>query len=222
MVCEILGLTDAQETRYWQAYEVCKVLLRELGVFPSRAMGRVDEEDERRLERLDEFSEGYPGMTLQALLDVVSAFLHSVERQEGNARLYSGEFRGSAERVMGRVKGVRADSAVSWRALRARLFRLMRLNVFDSRAAGVLRMDYDRLVAPGTVSIIDLSDMEAPELRNLVIADVIRGVEEAQERAFEGATRRGSGLPRTLVVVEEAHEFCRRSGFVVCRICSGR
>ena len=212
MVCEILGLSDAQETRYWQAYEVCKVLLRELGIFPRRLMGRTDEEDERRLERLDEFGEGYPGMTLQGLLDVVSGFLHVVERQEGSPRLYSGEFRDQAERVMGRVKQVRADSAVSWRALRARLFRLMRLSVFDQRGAGnanrgVGPIAYDRLVAPGTVSIIDLSDMEAPELRNLVIADVIRGVEEAQEGAFDAAARSGSDLPRTLVVVEEAHEF---------------
>ena len=223
MVCEILGLTDAQETRYWQAYETCKVLLRDLGIFPQRVMGRVDEEDERRLERLDEFGEGYPGMTLQALVDVVSGFLHGVERQEGSPRLYSAEFRDQAERVMGRVKQVRADSAVSWRALRARLFRLMRLGVFDQLEAGHVKqgapwgagnanggvrpIDYDRLVAPGTVSIIDLSDMEAPELRNLVIADVIRGVEEAQEEAFDAAARSGAGLPRTLVVVEEAHEF---------------
>ena len=49
--------------------------------------------------------------------------------------------------------------------------------------------------------------MEASELRNLVIADVMRGVEEAQERAFNAAARSGSALPRTLVVVEEAHEF---------------
>ena len=212
MVCEILGLSDAQETRYWQSYELCKVLLRDLGIFPQRLMGRTDEEDERRVERLDEFSEGYPGMTLHVLLDVVSGFLHSVERQEGSPRLYSAEFRGQADRVMGRVRQVRADSAVSWRALRARLFRLMRLNVFDQLEAGhasrgVGPIAYDRLVAPGTVSIIDLSDMEAPELRNLVIADVIRGVEEAQEGAFEAAARSGSGLPRTLVVVEEAHEF---------------
>ena len=207
MVCEILDLTDAQQTRYWQAYEACKGLLRELGVYPQRVMGKVDEEHERRVERLDEFSEGYPGMTLPALLDVVSAFLHGVERQDGSPRLYSAEFRDSAERVMGRVKQVRADSAVSWRALRARLFRLMRLNALDSRDSGVRRMDYDRLVRPGAVSVIDLSDMEAPELRNLVIADVIRGVEEAQERAFNAAARSGSGLPRTLVVVEEAHEF---------------
>ena len=214
MVCEILDLSDAQATRYWQAYEVCKGLLREWGVFPSRVMGRVDEGDERRLERLDEFGEGYPGMTLQGLLDVVSAFLHVVDRRDGGARLYSSEFRGHGDVVMRRVKGVRADSAVSWRALRARLFRLMRLGVFDqlkvghgNRAPGVGRMDYGRMVRPGTVSVVDLSDMEGTEVRNLVIADVMRGVEEAQEGAFERAARRGSGLPRTLVVIEEAHEF---------------
>ena len=207
MVCEILDMTDAQQTRYWQAYEACKALLRELGVYPQRVMGRVDGDQERRIERLDEFSEGYPGMRLQALLDVVSAFLHRVERQDGSPRLYSSEFRDRAERVMGRVNQGRVDSAVSWRALKARLSRLMRLNALDSRKAGVRSMDYDGLVRPGAVSIVDLSDMEAPELRNLVIADVIRGVEEAQERAFNAAARSGSALPRTLVVVEEAHEF---------------
>lgn len=206
-VCEILDLTDAQQTRYWQAYETCKVLLRELGVYPERRNGRVDENHERRIERLDEFGEGYPGMTLAAQLDVVSAFLHRVERQEDNPRLYSEEFRNNADRVIARVKQVRADSAVSWRALRARLFRLMRLNVFDSRKPEVQSIDYDRTVQPGAVSVIDLSDMEAPDLRNLVIADIIRGVEHAQEKAFDTAARSGTALPRTLVVVEEAHEF---------------
>lgn len=219
MVCEILGMSDAQQTRYWQAYETCKGLLRELGIYPRRG----NEGDERRIERMDEFSEGYPGMTLGAILDVVSAFLHVVDRQDGNPRLYSREFRDSADRVMSRVKQTRADSAVSWRALRARLFRLMRLGVFDKARAGRARQGaawrdgnanrgvgtivYDRLVAPGTVSVIDLSDMESPELRNLVIADVMRGVEEAQEAAFERAAESGSALPRTLVVIEEAHEF---------------
>lgn len=207
MVCEILDLTDPQQTRYWQAYENCKTLLRELGIYPQRMMGRVEESHERRLERLDEFSEGYPGMSLAALLDVVSAFLHAVERQEGNPRLYSPEFQDSADRVMRRIKQSKADSAVSWRALRARLFRLMRLNVFDSHKPGVQSIDYNNLVRPGVVSIIDLSDMEAPDLRNLVIADIIRGVEQAQEKAFDAAARSGAMLPRTLVVVEEAHEF---------------
>ena len=202
-VCEILDMSDAQQTRYWQAYETCKTLLRELGIYPRR----MNDADERRIERMDEFSEGYPGMTLSAMLDIVSAFLHVVDRQDGNPRLYSDEFRSNAARVMARVKQTRADSAVSWRALRARLFRLARLNVFDSRKSGVRRINYRALVRPGSVSIIDLSDMESPELRNLVIADVMRGVEAAQEEAFERATQSGSSLPRTLIVIEEAHEF---------------
>ena len=214
-VCEILDLSDAQQTRYWQAYDTCKMLISELGIFPQQIMGRVEPEDERRLNQLDEFSEGYPSMTLQALLDVVSAFLHVVDKQTDAPRLYSSEFRESADRVMSRVKQVKADSAISWRALRARLFRLMRLNVFDSRNQGVRPIDYTRLTEPGIVSIIDLSDMEAPDLRNLVIADIIRGVEEAQHRAFNEAAKHapyydtGSGgqIPRTLVVIEEAHEF---------------
>jgi len=206
-VCEILDLSDAQQTRYWQAYETCKLLLRDLGIFPQRLMNRVDQNHQRRLNELDEFSEGYPNMTLQALLDVVSAFLHVVDRQPDAPRMYNSTFRDNSDRVMARVKQVRADSAISWRALRARLFRLLRLNVFDSRQKGVRPIDYARLTEPGTVSIIDLSDMEAPDLRNLVIADVVRGVEEAQESAFNEAARSGGQLPRTLIVIEEAHEF---------------
>ena len=204
-VCEILDLNDAQQTRYWQAYEACKLIMRELDVFP-RPTSRKD--DERRIERLDEFSEGYPRMTLQAQLDVVSAFLHVVSKQPDAPRMYTPLFRkeDNADRVMYRVKQTPADFAVSWRALRSRLFRLMRLNVFDVRRRGVSPIDYHRLVRPGAVSVIDLSDMESPDVRNLVIADIIRGVEEAQESEYEAASRAGKP-PRTLIVVEEAHEF---------------
>ena len=207
MVCEILDLSDAQQTRYWQAYETCKLLMADLGVFPQRLMGRVDEEDERQLNQIDDFAEGYPNMTLQALLDVVSAFLHVVDKQTDAPRMYYRPFSDNPDRVMSRVKQTRADSAISWRALRARLFRLSRLYVFDSRKRGVLPIDYPRLTEPGKVSIIDLSDMEAPDLRNLVIADIIRGVEEAQERAFNEAAKSDHPLPKTLLVIEEAHEF---------------
>ena len=222
MVCEILDLTDPQQTRYWQAYENCKTLLRELGIYPQRMMGRVEESHERRLERLDEFSEGYPGMSLAALLDVVSAFLHAVERQEGNPRLYSPEFRDSADRVMRRIKQSKADSAVSWRALRARLFRLMRLNVFDSRKPGVQSIDYNNLVRPGVVSIIDLSDMEAPDLQpgdsghhpwsgaGAGEGFRRRGALRGKAAAHAGGRRRG------------ARGSCRPSACAACRTCSRR
>ncbi len=207
-VCEILGLSDAQETRYWLAYEACKTLMRELGIFPRRMMGRgAAGEDERRIERLDEFSQGYPRMTLQLLLDVVSAFLSAAGKQSVAPILYSPELRGEADRVMRLANRSGASFPVSWRALHSRLFRLMRLDVFDSPRRGTRPVDYAAMTKPGAVSIIDLSDMEAADLRNLVIADIIRGVEEAQERAFGAAAKAGNPLPRTLIVIEEAHEF---------------
>lgn len=206
-VCEILDLSDAQQTRYWQAYDTCKQLLYDLGIFPQQFMGNVDQEDQRRLNDLDDFSEGYPNMTLQALLDVVNAFLYVADKRTDPPRLHYRPFRDNADRVKSRVNQTDADFPTSWRALYARLLRLTRLNVFDSRKRGVRAIDYTRLTGPGTVSIIDLSDMESPDLRNLVIADVVRGVEEAQESAFNEAARSGGQLPRTLIVIEEAHEF---------------
>ncbi len=208
-VCEILDLNDAQQTRYWQAYETCKLIMRDLGVYPQKTMGQVEQRHECRIERLDEFSEGYPRMTLQALLDVVSAFLHVVSKHPGAPRMYTPLFRkeDNVDRVMSRVKQTSADFAVSWRALYSRLYRLMRLNVFDARERGARSIDYRRLVRPGAVSVIDLSDMESPDVRNLVIADIIRGIEEAQESEYEAASRAAKPPPRTLVVVEEAHEF---------------
>ena len=205
--CEILDLSDAQQTRYWEAYNTCKLLLRDLGIFPQKIMGKTDKEAERRIEQLDDFEEGYPNMTLLALVDVVSAFLHVLDKQEGNPRLYYPPFAKDATSVMRRVNQVKSSSAVSWRALRARLFRLGRMNVFDSRNLEVHPMDYSQLTRPGAVSIIDLSDMESADIKNLVIADILRGVEEAQENAFDAAVKSGESLPRTLVITEEAHEF---------------
>ena len=146
-------------------------------------------------------------MTLQSLPDVASAFLRLVSNQPDAPRMYTQTFANTAEKVMSRVKQTGADSAVSWRALSARLHRPRRLNVFDVREGGVKAIDYHRLVRPGAVSVIDLSDMEAPDVRNLVIADIIRGIEDAQEEAFKAAVGSGGELPRTLIVMEEAHEF---------------
>jgi uncharacterized protein len=81
---EILGLTDAQETRFFQAYEACKLLLRDLGIFPERD----NRAEERAALEVDELETGYPRMTLSHLLDVGRAILHGVAHTEGNPRNY--------------------------------------------------------------------------------------------------------------------------------------
>jgi DNA helicase HerA-like ATPase len=104
-------------------------------------------------------------------------------------------------------------NAISWRALLGKLWRLQRLKVFYDEKGGVKPIDYKQLLLPGQVSVIDLSDSGASELNNLVIADLLRGVQDAQDEAYdayEKARDRNPGTApptRTLIIIEEAHEF---------------
>ena len=74
-----------------------------------------------------------------------------------------------------------------------RLARLNRLKVFHDDG-GKPPMTYARLLKPGTVSVVDLSDSGFSELNNLVIADILRGVQDEQDGAyavFEAEKARG-------------------------------
>src|SRR5207302_8727311 len=109
--------------------------------------------------------------------------------------------------------GPRPDSAVSWRGLLGRLARLERLKVFDSKSEAGRPLNYPKLLKPGAVSVIDLSDATVSELTNIVIAGLLRGVQVAQDQAYqeyEKGKREGGDVAaptRTLVIIEEAHEF---------------
>src|SRR5262249_58128127 len=104
----------------------------------------------------------------------------------------------------------RPPSPGPWRGLPGRLARLARLRGFDDVGSPMRSLP---LLRPGQVSVIDLSDTDSPALSNLVIADVLRGVQETQEKlygAYERAAREGRTAPppaRVLIVIEEAHEF---------------
>jgi uncharacterized protein len=72
---------------------------------------------------------------------------------------------------------------------------------------------YKNMLKPGTVSLIDLSDSGMSELTNIVIADLLRGVQDAQDEAYqqyEKAKKENANATaptRTVIVIEEAHEF---------------
>jgi DNA helicase HerA-like ATPase len=202
-VKEILDLTEAQAMRFDQAYDTAKLVLRDLGIFP----GKGDHEQEKMALEIDEFERGYPRLTLSFLLDVVDGFLHLVNKQPGTPTFYNQEFRENTDAVMKRISGVRADSAVSWRALYGKLWRLKRINVFDQITDEIRPMSYKRLLSPGHVSILDLSDTDSTILNNLVIADLLRGVQDEQDKLYEAAQRGEAQLPRVLIIIEEAHEF---------------
>ena len=89
--------------------------------------------------------------------------------------------------------------------VQGRLGRLHRLKIFDNKAAKPL--PYADMLRPGTVSIIDLSDTDSPQVNNLVIAELLRGVQAQQQQNYDKAVAAGARPTPTLVVVEEAHEF---------------
>ncbi|HXG11750.1 MAG TPA: ATP-binding protein [Gemmataceae bacterium] len=230
----ILGLSEAQEQRFLKAYDIAKELLRDLGIFPQREAAPEEKARQERIAReLDEFERGYPRLTLALLMDVVAACLAMVEKsgdgaprkgQRGSELVSDADLAGFAPSTPqlrqpdGRAALLRRlhsmnppGHPVSWRALLGRLGRLQRLRVFDSHQARPL--NYQDMLRPGAVSVLDLSDSGASELNNLVIADVLRGVQQAQEkayRAYEKARTHNPAAPpppRVLLIIEEAHEF---------------
>jgi DNA helicase HerA-like ATPase len=107
--------------------------------------------------------------------------------------------------VRQRVRAANSDSDISWRALLSKLWRLKNLKVFDNPAAPPL--NFGDLLQPGRVNLIDLSDMESPQVRNIVIAHMLRGIQNQQDENYKGAVAEGSSPNPTMVFIEEAHEF---------------
>ena len=215
-VMEILDLTDAQRLRFQQAYDVAVALLRELKLFP--APGRADEE-QQSLE-WDELESGYPRLELRLLMDVIGGARLLVEKGDpASFRPGHPALQADPEALFRRLRPVvKSDSSpASWRALLGKLASLARLKVFDrgrdDLGRPVLPLNFEKLLRPGAVSVIDLSDTGSPVVTNLVIADLLRGIQEAQDAAytaFEAARRRGDDQEpptRALIVIEEAHEF---------------
>jgi DNA helicase HerA-like ATPase len=230
-IAEILEMSDPQQERFLRAFDVTKLLLADFKVFP------ITEQEHREALEVDELTYGYPKMTIQHLLDVVSAYIYSLsdegkaeakleakasgDRQKRsstmevlgvqssgetprNLQLFT-EFRTNPAKVMQRIAAQRSQSEVSWKALAGKLHRLRRLGIFDVKnAPGV---DYDSMLTPGRVSIVDLSDTDSPQLNNLVIADILRGVQDAQEERYRKAAAAGKHVVPTLIIIEEAHEF---------------
>ncbi len=234
-LAEILDMSDAQQERFLKAYDVTKLLMEDFKIYPQT------EEERRQVLDVDELSTGYPQMTIDHVLDVISAYIYSLSDEgksetRGKSRAtprkqaslledqdeqeaepdatakapsrglnLRTEFRTSFGRVMARVMAQSSRHEVSWKALASKLHRLRRLGIFD--VGNVDAVDYDSMLAPGRVSVIDLSDTDSPQLNNLVIADILRGLQEAQEARYQSANAKDGTVTPVLIIIEEAHEF---------------
>lgn len=86
-VQEILELTEAQSERFFKAYDVTKLALEKMGVWPRN-------DDERRmLMELDELETGYPEMTLAHLYDVVRDIEAVIDKKASEPYLETSAFR---------------------------------------------------------------------------------------------------------------------------------
>ena len=209
MVTEVLGLSPAQRDAYEKAYEITRKLILDL-----RLYGTTDQQ-QQVLSDLDELDRGFPTMTLAMVRDVVEVCAKLVAGDLDGAgepairRYYAATFESHASRVVSTVKQANPKQAQSdrrsWFAALKALNRLVRLKIFDSPKAPPL--DFAALTEPGRVSIIDLGDTDSPQMNNLAIAELLRGVLEEQDRTYEAAQADRAEMRRVVVVIEEAHEF---------------
>ncbi len=205
-VQEILDLSEAQSERFFKAYDITKLALDRFGVWPRNS-------DERRMMmELDEFETGYPEMTLAHLYDVVQETAAVIDQDkekskaaEMDPRLETEVFRAKRAELRQMIGATSPKNVISWRALQGKLGKIRRLRIFDSRDARAL--DYAQMLKPEHVSILDLSDTDSPQIRNLVIAEILRGVQLQQEVIYKEAVAKNNQPTPTVVFIEEAHEF---------------
>lgn len=209
VLTEILDLPEAQERRLLDAYEVCKIAMERAGIFPAAKNAA----DARLAFEVDELETGWPKMTIEMLIDVISgAIAHC---QKLNAFEFPPQYfkDKSLEEIVFKVIGERKleSAKPSWMGLAKKLWKLKRANIFSQDDKTIIEVG--EMLASGRISIVDLSDMDAPYLRNIVIAQILRRLQSCQDANYkdhEAKTRRGEAAPPLLPVnifIEEAHEF---------------
>jgi uncharacterized protein len=209
LVMGMLDMNDAQQQRYQKAHEIAKRILYDLKIYPA------NEDEKQQMYDLDELETGYPRMIVQHVYDVVKACAELAGGEKKVEDLAAPEyyfaapqFRRNRDRVAAAFKREGTDHLShpnSWHVVQGRLGQLIRLKIFDNPQAGPLT--YKDLTQPGTVSIIDLSDTDSPQVNNLVIAEFLRGLMEAQNENYDETAKQGEPQRRTMIIVEEAHEF---------------
>jgi uncharacterized protein len=197
-VMEILNLNDAQQERFLKAYDIARRVMMDLKIYPA------NKEEQDALLELDEMEQGYPRMTIKHMYDIVRLCADTVAG-ESDTPLFSPDFIQDRERVINLVKSTQLQSHVwSWRKVQGQLARLLRLGIFD-QTVGL--PDYDLITEPGRVTIIDLSDTDSPQINNLAISEILRGLRLQQEINYEAYEQNTQPLRRVVIIIEEAHEF---------------
>ena len=181
-VMEILNLNDAQQERLLKAYDIACRVMMELKIYPS------NEEERRALLELDEMERGYPRMTLQHMYDIVRLCADTVAGEQDETPLRTPALRVGRKRIVEIIREAKLPSHIwSWRKVQGSLSRLLRLGIFDNES--VAPPDYAAMTEPGRVTIVDLSDTDSPQVNNLVISEILRGLHEQQDENYKAGEK---------------------------------
>ena len=52
-----------------------------------------------------------------------------------------------------------------------------------------------------------MSDSDSTLINNIVIANLLRGIQQVQEAAYDKAIKEGESITPVVIIIEEAHEF---------------
>lgn len=202
---EIMDLSDPQQDRFFKAYDVTKLVMRDLDIYPKKG---ISEQEKESIE-VNEFDTGYPHLTLSYLIDIAGFFLASISHND-EFEPFNEVFKSepAKARIRTRIATITTSNEISWKALLGKLYRLNRTAIFDTPS--IKPIAFDKLISPGRTAIVDLSDTDSTIINNLVISNILRGIQEQQEKAYEKAAESGVAPTPIMIIVEEAHEFLSR------------
>jgi DNA helicase HerA-like ATPase len=218
LIAEITDMNPTQAMRFTFLYEQAIAVMRKEGRGQDQKLG---EEEEANLSR------GYPGMTLDFLLDLLDQeFAHYEYKREEESAGKGKKSKGAAKpgdasdaaendlpdsevnfycRVH-RLKPLFVDQydPSSYGALRKKLRELRSTRLFDRRDAP--KLDMVRLSEPGHLTVIDMSDCDDREVKNIIIADLLARVYRYKMDLDEETNKQR----KVMLTLEEAHGFVSR------------
>lgn len=218
LIAEITDMNETQAMRFTFLYEQAIAVMRKEGRGQDQKLG---EEEEANLSR------GYPGMTLDFLLDILDQeFAHyeykrekeSLDKSKKSSKATKpDDASGAAEKALPdsevnfycrvhRLKPLIEDQhdASSYGALRKKLRELRSTRLFDRRDAP--KLDMVRLSEPGHLTIIDMSDCDDREVKNIIIADLLARMYRYKMDLDEETNKQR----KVMLTLEEAHGFVSR------------
>jgi DNA helicase HerA-like ATPase len=216
IISELVEMTQAQEMRFNQLYLQAIRVLRKRN--RSSAVSEIGAHEDFEISR------GYPGMTLQLLLDILreeldyyewkkahppkKATKRTVKGEESETETLDDEPEEKMEIYRHEYKLEAlvndAQDVSSYGALRKKLADLALTRIFDRK--GTQPLDMGQLCEPGRLSVIDVSDVSDAEVVNIVIADLLSRLYRYKNDLSEDENVRR----KVMVVIEEAHNFVSR------------